>query len=174
MWRRFDLYSASQPFSVVSRIPDQNTPPALLTRIVTGPSSAEVCASAASTATLSRTSTVMPSAPISAAADAHDSGLRSQIATCAPNALKPAAMPRPMPAPAPVTTATRSVRRMLEGSSAMNLNIEQSHVKVYSCDSICSICNSKEDGHAKHDLCHRRDGADRRQRLRAVDPAGRS
>ena len=39
-WRRLDLYSASQPFSVVSRIPDQKTPPALLTRIVTGPSSA--------------------------------------------------------------------------------------------------------------------------------------
>ena len=37
MWRRFDLYSASQPFSLVSRIPDQKTPPALLTRIVTGP-----------------------------------------------------------------------------------------------------------------------------------------
>ena len=26
MWRRFDLYSASQPFSLVSRIPDQKTP----------------------------------------------------------------------------------------------------------------------------------------------------
>src|SRR5271155_1312936 len=134
MWRRFDLYSASQPFSVVSRIPDQKTPPALLTRIVTGPSSAVVWASAAATAPLSRTATVIPSAPISAAAEEHDSGVRSQDATCAPNALNPAAMPRPMPAPPPVTTATRSVRRTLEGSSAMKLNIEQSHVKVYSRD----------------------------------------
>src|SRR5271166_3239619 len=126
MWRRFDLYSASQPFSLVARDADQKTPPALLTRIVTDPSSAEVCANAASTAALSRTSTAIPSAPISSAADAHDSGLRSQIATRAPNAFSPAAMPRPMPAPPPVTTATRSVSRTLEGSSAMTPNIEQS------------------------------------------------
>src|SRR5271156_4652515 len=131
MWRRFDLYTAPQPFSLVSRIPDLKTPPALLTRIVTGPSSAEVCARAASTAALSRTSAAIPSAPISAAADAHESGLRSQIATCAPNAFSPAATPRPMPAPPPVTTATRSVRRTLEGSSAMELNIGHSHVNVY-------------------------------------------
>ena len=57
---------------------------------------------------------------------------RAEIATRAPNAVSPTAMPRPMPAPPPVTTATRSVRSTLEGSSAMKLNIEQSHVKVYS------------------------------------------
>jgi hypothetical protein len=37
-----------------------------------------------------------------------------------------------MPAPPPVTTATRSVRRKLDGSSVMEVNIEQSHFKVYS------------------------------------------
>src|SRR6201987_4726075 len=142
MWRRFDLYSASQPFSLVSRIPDQKTPPALFTRMVTVPSSAVVRASAASTAALSLTSTAIPSTPISAAADAHESGLRSQIATCAPNALNPAAIPRPMPEPPPVTTATRSVRRTLEASSVMGLNIEQSDFEVYSIDQLCLICNS--------------------------------
>ena len=62
-WRRLLLYSASQPFSVVSSSGDLNTPPALLTRIDTSPSSSTVRCSAASTCSLSRTSTTMPSAP---------------------------------------------------------------------------------------------------------------
>src|SRR4051794_23759132 len=60
----------------------------------------------------------MPSAPMASAADAHVSGLRSQIVTDAPNAVSPSAMPRPMPSPPPVTTATRPVSRMLDGSMA--------------------------------------------------------
>ena len=122
-WRRFALYKASQPFSLVSRSDERNTPPALFTRIVTGPSSATVWASAASTCAPSRTSVVMPSAPISSAADAHVDGSRSQMATRAPKAASPAAMPRPMPAPPPVTTATRSVSRMSEGDMGIALNI---------------------------------------------------
>ena len=60
-WRRLLLYSASQPFSVVSSSGESNTPPALLTRIDTVPSSLVVRCSAASTCSLSRTSVTMPS-----------------------------------------------------------------------------------------------------------------
>src|ERR1700733_483636 len=38
------------------------------------------------------------------------------MATLAPKAAKPLAMPRPMPEPPPVTTATRSVSKMDDGS----------------------------------------------------------
>ena len=92
------------------------TPPALFTRMLTGPSSATVRSSARSTSADSRTSAWIPRAPISAAAAAAVSALRSQMATFAPKAAKPRAMPRPIPEPPPVTTATRSVNRMVEGS----------------------------------------------------------
>src|SRR5690348_11697403 len=61
----------------------------------------------------------MPSAPMASSAEAQVSVLRSQIATCAPNAARPSAMPRPRPSPPPVTTATRPVSRMSEGSMAI-------------------------------------------------------
>ena len=38
------------------------------------------------------------------------------MATVAPNTASPSAMPRPIPSPPPVTTATRPVRRMFDGS----------------------------------------------------------
>ena len=59
---------------------------------------------------------VMPSPSTSSAAAAAVSAWRSQMATLAPKAANPRAMPRPIPEPPPVTTATRSVRRMDEGS----------------------------------------------------------
>src|SRR4051812_6088154 len=118
-WRRLLLYNASQPFSLVSSSGEENTPPALLTRIDGTPSSVVVRSSAASTCSLSLTSVTMPSAPIASAADLQVSGLRSQIATRAPNAARPSAIPRPRPSPPPVTTATRPVSRMSEGSMAI-------------------------------------------------------
>src|SRR3954470_22316937 len=86
--------------------------------MLTVPSSPAVRSSAASTCPLSRTSAMMPSAPMACAVCVHVSGLRSQMATLAPNAASPSAMPRPMPSPPPVTTATRPVSRMLDGSMA--------------------------------------------------------
>src|SRR5882757_5427713 len=117
-WRRLDLYSASQPFSLVSSNGDLNTPPALLTRMDGIPSSLVVRCNAASTCSLSLTSVTMPSAPTDSAADSQASAFRSQIATDAPNAASPSAIPLPMPSPPPVTTATRPVSRMLDGSMA--------------------------------------------------------
>ena len=93
-----------------------NTPPALLTRMSAHRGSRWSAANAASTSADSRTSVTMPSPPISSAAAAAVSGLRSQMATLAPKAARPRAMPRPMPAPPPVTTATWSVRRTEDGS----------------------------------------------------------
>ena len=75
-------------------------------------------ASAASTWSPSRTSATIPSAPIDSAAPAQVCGSRSQMATDAPNAAIPAATPRPMPAPPAVTTATRPVSRIFDGSMA--------------------------------------------------------
>ena len=121
-WRRLLRYRASQPFSLVSSSGEANTPPALLTRMRTGPNSSTVCASAASTCSASRTSVTMPSAPSDTAASAQLSWLRSQIATEAPNAARPAAIPRPMPLPPPVTTATCPVSRMSEGLIAMTID----------------------------------------------------
>src|SRR3954463_9451454 len=118
-WRRLLLYNASQPFSVVSSSGEENTPPALLTRIDGTPSSVVVRSSAASTCSLSLTSVTMPSVPMASAADLQVSALRSQIATRAPNAARPSAIPRPRPSPPPVTTATRPVSRMSEGSMAI-------------------------------------------------------
>ncbi len=88
-WRRLARYRASNPFSDVSRNGARNTPPALLTRMSTGPSSATVAARASSTCWVSRTSTVSPrlvppAAAISAAAAAEVSASRSQMATAAP------------------------------------------------------------------------------------------
>src|SRR5258705_7622016 len=119
-WRRLDLYSVSQPFSVVSSSGELTTPPALLTRIDGVPSSVAVRASAASTCPLSLTSVTMPRAPIASAVDVHVSTLLSQIATDAPNAASPSATPRPMPSPPPVTTATRPVSRMSDVSMAIS------------------------------------------------------
>src|SRR4051812_2892439 len=118
-WRRLLLYNASQPFSLVSSSGEENTPPALLTRIDGTPSSVVVRSSAASTCSPSLTSVMIPSAPMASAADVQVSGLRSQIATRAPNAARPSAMPRPRPSPPPVTTATRPVSRMSDGSMAI-------------------------------------------------------
>ena len=78
-----------------------------------------VRSNAASTCSLSQTSVAMPSAPMLSAVARKVSGLRSQMATDAPNAAIPSAMPRPMPAPPPVTTATRPVSRIFDGSIAM-------------------------------------------------------
>ena len=93
------------------------TPPALFTRMLTGPSSATVRSSA--TIHLGGLADVgvdararRPPPPAAAAVSA----LRSQMATFAPKAAKPRAMPRPIPEPPPVTTATRSVSRTDEGS----------------------------------------------------------
>ena len=118
-WRRFDRYSASQPFSVVSSSGEENTPPALLTRMLTVPSSSAVRSSAASTCPLSRTSVTMPSAPMPSARRRAgfgvafpDGDLRAErgqpFGDAAPDALSP-----------PVTTATRPVSRMFDGSMAM-------------------------------------------------------
>ena len=57
--------------------------------------------------------------PTSSAAAAAVSAWRSQMATLAPKAVNPLAMPRPIPEPPPVTTATRSVSRTSEGSMGM-------------------------------------------------------
>src|SRR6202167_5855331 len=84
--------------------------------MLTGPSSATVRSRARSTSADSRTSVGRERPPTSSAAAADVSGFFSQIATFAPKAANPLAMPRPIPEPPPVTTATRSVRSTAEGS----------------------------------------------------------
>jgi len=88
--------------------------------VYTAAGDAVVRARASSTSADWRTSVVMPRPPTSAAAAAHVSASRSQIATEAPKAVRPRAMPRPIPAPPPVTTATRSVSSTDEGSMDMS------------------------------------------------------
>ena len=61
--------------------------------------------------------------PNASAAAAQVCGSRSQMATDAPNAARPSAIPRPMPAPPPVTTATRPVSRMSDGVMVMDFEI---------------------------------------------------
>ena len=86
-------------------------------------------ASAASTWRLSRTSVTTLSPPTSAAAASHVSECCSQIATLAPNAAKPLAIPRPIPEPPPVTTATRPSSRAAFTSIAIGETLRSAPVK---------------------------------------------
>src|SRR3974390_3326962 len=113
---RLERYRASHPFSDVSSSGELKTPPALLTRMLTGPSSATVRSSAASTCPESRTSVGSPRPPTSSPAAVAVSLFCSQTATLAPKAANPRAIPRPIPDPPPVTAATGSGSRTEDGS----------------------------------------------------------
>ena len=74
---RLDRYRASQPFSVVSRRGEKKTPPALFTRMLTGPSSATVRSERRIDLARTRARrSVMPRPPTSSAAAAAVSALR--------------------------------------------------------------------------------------------------
>ncbi len=120
-WVKFSSTNVSSPLALSSRNGAKNVPPALLTSVSTRPHSATTSPTHEVTASRSRTSRVRASAgrPVAATAAAvssRASSFLSHIATVAPKRASSSALARPMPWPTPVTSATRSVSRIDDGS----------------------------------------------------------
>ena len=123
---KFSRIRVCSPLGEVSSKRARKVPPALLTSTSIGPRSSCVRCMKAATASSSRASSTpdtqrRPSASTCWTTSGSSVGSLSKTATSAPKRAMASAVAAPMPRAAPVTTATRSVSRMLSGEGLTDL-----------------------------------------------------